>query len=595
MDRMILQSPVNQKLDPLKEDPTAEEAEDAEATIDTIVEEQEEKKDEEDAPAVSSEVRTPVEDAPAVEEEEEEAAVEEEEEEEGAVVEEDGRQECNFDVDPTPLYLFLMQKNWEATINRCKDAPEEVSTWIFRKETTGELRWRLLPIHASVIFGAPAAVVKCFLCNDPSTGMAADDQGMVPLHLAVRMGSSTEVVAALREFAPASMRSKDRKGRTPRDLALRQTGTVRQAMLAALHEVEGPVIEEMDPDELVLPTPKEEEQAEEAPQAVSGSMPEEAASRSVAIQSPKIQIKADPALAAKVHLLELQLERSEQNREKLHSEFLHLVAKNEKLQTEHAQLKVESEQATATYVEAETANKAVISNLVNQVGDLQGKLTATTCEKAEVESQASRAKEAFEEERDELKAKVGELEGDLSTVTTLKDEAETGLQSLQKDNAALQTALDEHVVEVTKLRETVADNEVKLEEVTQSEQELAWKYNSLQETMKKMPDPVALGRQIESLEAEKKELKSTVHKLSVKLYKVVGFLDEMVQEQDAIIAESLTNTDDMSVATEATENDRQKLMTNVSGMKEQIGAVIESVIGNMPDYRMDEEEEEEQS
>ena len=72
--------------------------------------------------------------------------------------------------------------------------------------------------------------------------------------------------------------------------------------------------------------------------------------------------------------------------------------------------------------------------------------------------------------------------------------------------------------------------------MTISEQELAWQNSSLAEKL-------ATGctdDRVKAVEKERDELRGTVNKLSVKLYKVVGFLDEMVQEQEAIISASMT-------------------------------------------------------
>ena len=111
--------------------------------------------------------------------------------------------------------------------------------------------------------------------------------------------------------------------------------------------------------------------------------------------------------------------------------------------------------------------------------------------------------------------------------------------------------------------------EQKYNEVTASEQELAWKCESLTKKLEDMPSEAESTRQLQMMEKEKADLKETVNKLSVKLYKVVGFLDEMVQEQDQIINASKSG-------------DSDKLLSNVSGMKSQITTVIDSVIENMP-------------
>jgi hypothetical protein len=532
------------------------------------------------------------------------------------------RPQRNFDDNPTHLYLTLMRKDWDKTIVRCGTAPEEVSTWIYRKEHDGsdQLRWKLLPIHASLIFGAPVAVVNAFLTVDSSTALAADDQGMIPLHLAVRMGCPAPIIRALVNAAPESTKRRDRKGRTPRDLALRQTGTVRELLLAAL---DGSGITTTNKAAVPLPVVVDdvvdhEEEApavvvhqEEAPAPLVRSLSPVVTTMTttpmmmMAPVSPIVVYKPDPALAARVHLLELQLERSEKANADVTAQWVELVSTEARLRSDYALLQQSAEVATHTYVEAETANKSVITNLVNQVGDLQSKVTTMGYEKNAVDAELAHVTEQMDVERGEHQLLVLQLERVLSTTTTLQHEAEESVTTLTAEKEILQSSVAQQSAEMLLLRETIARHEIRLEEVTFSEQELAWKVSTLQETIKNLPDPVAFGRQIDALENEKKELKSTVNKLSVKLYKVVGFLDEMVQEQDAIIVESLTNTTGASptndsaatsfAASETTDvnDDRQKLLSNVTGMKEQIGAIIESVLGNMPDYRVADEDDEE--
>ena len=71
--------------------------------------------------------------------------------------------ECDFDKDPSELYLELQKKNWECAIARSETDYVEARTWVVRKEFDRKLRWRLLPVHAAIIFKAPEHVMEALL------------------------------------------------------------------------------------------------------------------------------------------------------------------------------------------------------------------------------------------------------------------------------------------------------------------------------------------------------------------------------------------------------------------------------------------------
>jgi len=145
--------------------------------------------------------------------------------------------ECNYDINPTILYQNIQSKQWSSVIQRAKTHPNEVSTWVSRTELNStKLRWRLLPLHAALIFHAPYDVIKC-LCDVESTNdkygysvTSCDDQGKLPLHLCLRKNNSNtddtdnsmtnlkkklKVIELLVNIYPESLSIKDNKGRTP--------------------------------------------------------------------------------------------------------------------------------------------------------------------------------------------------------------------------------------------------------------------------------------------------------------------------------------------------------------------------------------------
>lgn len=129
-----------------------------------------------------------------------------------------GMSECDYDVNPTYLYQAIEAKQWDhvrTLFTNPQKALEQAATWVIRKETNGKLRWRLLPLHAAVIFACPLEIVELLIQVYPSGAQFKDDQGMLPLHLAFRNETEWEVIEELLTAYPQAIGTKDRKGRTP--------------------------------------------------------------------------------------------------------------------------------------------------------------------------------------------------------------------------------------------------------------------------------------------------------------------------------------------------------------------------------------------
>ncbi|KAL3936161.1 MAG: hypothetical protein SGBAC_008460 [Bacillariaceae sp.] len=131
--------------------------------------------------------------------------------------------ECDYDKNPTNLYTAIERKDWEHAIDiiHSDEAEEQAGTWVLRKELNGKLRWRLLPLHAAVMFRCPMKLVELLLADFPLGAQSKDDQGMLPLHLAFRNESSWETIEELMTAFPQAIFVCDRKGRTPLDCGSR--------------------------------------------------------------------------------------------------------------------------------------------------------------------------------------------------------------------------------------------------------------------------------------------------------------------------------------------------------------------------------------
>jgi hypothetical protein len=141
--------------------------------------------------------------------------------------------ECDYDQNPTVLYQAIEAKQWDYAVSLMTnkvnnvddynddehdddhDEEEPSSTWVVRKEVNGKLRWRLLPLHAAVIFGSPLKLVELLLLDYPLAAQCKDDRGMLPLHLAFRKEACWDIIEELLTAYPLAVFMTDRKGRTP--------------------------------------------------------------------------------------------------------------------------------------------------------------------------------------------------------------------------------------------------------------------------------------------------------------------------------------------------------------------------------------------
>ena len=90
--------------------------------------------------------------------------------------------EVDFDTNVTCLYTLIQQQNCKGVINRLQTHRSEASTWVFRMERDKPImRWRILPIHAAIVFKAEKAVIEALVIAYPKGVRQIDDQGMTPV------------------------------------------------------------------------------------------------------------------------------------------------------------------------------------------------------------------------------------------------------------------------------------------------------------------------------------------------------------------------------------------------------------------------------
>lgn len=145
-------------------------------------------------------------------------------------------EEREFDKNPTVLYALVQKKLWKEATARAKSNPKEARAFISRREKDGRIRWRLLPLHAAIVFKAPEEVIEVLLISYPKAAEEKDDQGMLPLHLAFRNSASAEAINLLLLAYPDSVDIPDRKGRVPLTLAKAAASPNRELYIKALEK-----------------------------------------------------------------------------------------------------------------------------------------------------------------------------------------------------------------------------------------------------------------------------------------------------------------------------------------------------------------------
>ena len=163
--------------------------------------------------------------------------------------EEDAR---DYDYKPTRLFAFIQQQAWPMVLTQLQHHPHEAKVWVFRKarpekapnvhdadenkealtvqhsssvvdDVNFRFRWRLLPLHAAIILGAPSEIIQEIIRAYPDGAKKSDERGSLPVHLAAsRLDVDPEgekVVLQLFGAHPDSIDIQDRKGRTATELA----------------------------------------------------------------------------------------------------------------------------------------------------------------------------------------------------------------------------------------------------------------------------------------------------------------------------------------------------------------------------------------
>ena len=163
-------------------------------------------------------------------------------------------EECNCDINPTPMYRVIITRDWKHTtdlldgkeedplwslpglngiqqlmpalggskpdVSKMKDYQNKLRaqarTWILHREhRSGVLKWRMLPIHVALTYQAPFEVILRLYHLYPGSIRCRDHRGMLPLHICFFRGLEDRVLELFLDVFPEALDVKDDKGRLP--------------------------------------------------------------------------------------------------------------------------------------------------------------------------------------------------------------------------------------------------------------------------------------------------------------------------------------------------------------------------------------------
>ena len=142
--------------------------------------------------------------------------------------------ECDYSAGSHILFRAIQSKSWYDAIILIKKeiggSPLKLSksipnfmpqnkllavTWVYRNNRDGTTKWRITPLHAAIIFGAPIMVVQGLLDLYPQASKLKDDKGNLPMHLAFKNGSDFEMIALLIKVYQEGLQIKNGRGLLP--------------------------------------------------------------------------------------------------------------------------------------------------------------------------------------------------------------------------------------------------------------------------------------------------------------------------------------------------------------------------------------------
>lgn len=436
----------------------------------------------------------------------------------------DDEYERDYDKSPTILYTLLQGRQWEDAINRIEARPGEAKIWIYRKETDGTcLRWRLLPLHASIIFKAPVEVVESIITVFPEAAKMCDDQDSLPIHLAYKRGASASTYRVLLECYPECIDEKDAKGRTPRELARTGCGPRHVEFVYALKVHQAG--REMAREEARV----EEEKKFKVKLEDATKSHEERLEK--IRQKNQIQIEG---LEKKIKSLEEDVEVNQS------------VSKTLNENIEELQKQLKSQKETEALLRQQIAYKN------SELGESRRKKKSANEERMELEIKQMGSKIAdLKQEINKLLLEKEILNKSLEAVVESteweKRKLEKKIEEQRKTIEALTHAVRKSDAEKSKLRDELEQKEAQERDLSETIENLETQLNSRNADVDQaVKDNRA---KLESLENERDVLRESNNNMSSQLKSVATFLDEMKEEQIAIVDQAADHEREMEAVT----------------------------------------------
>jgi hypothetical protein len=454
---------------------------------------------------------------------------EEEDEKEKSDEPEEEEEERDFDKNPTILYALVQKKIWKEAAERAKTRPDEASIFVARKEKDGRIRWRLLPLHAAIVFKAPEEVIESLLDAYPKGADTKDDQGMLPLHLAFRNSAPASVVNMLLLAHPHSVDVPDRKGRLPRKLAEAASSPNREVYLEALEK--GP--------------------SHYAMAAVATARAKTVAEQSAIHDTKLDQVRQIHAVAME----ELKLQE-EQKREEFVEKIAELEAELTKT-NETSQVLVDHVNSLEAQLAARTDTERF---LATKIANLDEKLRQTEALKLEAENNFSTYSTSLLAERDALSSKVEELQSELDSTKEKLNETLASLASNEstwtQTEKQLRTKLSKTEVEWANYKANAAILEAQLKKRMENEHSMAAQVSSLASRLAEQASESSQSAKkyddfVKHLEEEHTTLKETVADLTQRLQTAAETMEFMHKQQMTIVDEAINHEQMISKALEA--------------------------------------------
>ena len=426
--------------------------------------------------------------------------------------------EQDYNKDPTELYLMLQRKEWQQAVELVEQNAQQAATWVSRKESNGELLWRLLPIHAAVIFSAPESVVEALLNAFPDGAQHKEDQGMLPLHLAFRMGTKESIVSLLLNAFPDSVNVTDRKGRTALELAESSNGPNKTGFLRALKK--GPNVAMFGAGFESDPKVQMEEMREEHEKQI-GDLKKEADAK-------------HNAMHQEILTLQKALVRKQENSQVLVDHIASLEAK------------------LAEFTGAD--RKSLDINLDSLLSSGMG---------AEQIEKIYKDEFAILETRNRyLESKAADLKHDKERATDALKETlkifETRKAEWNAEKKLRQEKMSVAEKDCNRLKDHVCVLEEQIKKRSISEKALAAQISVLAEqlsstTSDSNSSTEAFSARIRVLESERENLRFSVNRLTKKLYFVAGLIDSVSKDQIIIVEQALQNENNDAISASTQE------------------------------------------